>query len=74
MSESMFHMLPFLYGLVFGTILVFFFKEQKLVLIDYPKPFDKKTYIDKNNMKYMYITKEVDCDKNESKLKSYPVQ
>ena len=74
MSDSMFHMLPFLYGLVFGTILVFFFKEQKLVIIDYPKPFDKKEYIDKNDMKYMYITKEVDCDKNESNLKSYPAQ
>lgn len=74
MSDSMFHMIPFLYGLVFGTILVFFFKEQKIIVIDYPKPFDKKEYFDKNNMKYMYITKEVDCDKNESTLKTYPIQ
>ena len=74
MSESMFHIMPFLFGLVFGTILVFFFKEQKIVIIDYPKPFDKTVYHDKNNMKYMYITKEVDCDKNESSLKSYPLQ
>jgi hypothetical protein len=74
MSESMFHLLPFLFGLVFGTILVFFFKEEKIVIIDYPKPFDKKTYHDKNGIKFMYITKEVDCDKNESTLKSYPLQ
>jgi hypothetical protein len=66
--------MPFLFGLVFGTILVFFFKEQKTVIIDYPKPYDKKTYYDKNNIKYMYVTKEVDCDKNELTLKSYPLQ
>jgi hypothetical protein len=66
--------MPFLFGLVFGTILVFFFKEQKTIIIDYPKPFDKKIYYDKNNIKYMYVTKEVDCDKNESTIKSYPLQ
>jgi len=74
MSDSMFHLMPFLFGLVFGTILVFFFKEQKIVIIDYPKPYDKKIYNDKNNIKYMYVTKEVDCDKNESTIKSYPLQ
>ena len=74
MSDSMFHMLPFLYGLVFGTILVFFFKDEKTTVIDYPKPYDKKVYLDKNDMKYMYVTKEVDCDKNKSSLKTYPIQ
>jgi len=74
MSESSFHMLQFLFGLVFGIILVFFFKEEKVIIVDYPKPFDNKVYHDKNDMKYQYITKEVDCDKNESTLKSYPLQ
>jgi len=67
-------MIPFLFGIVFGTILVVFFKEQKITIIDYPKPFDNKQYHDKNGMTFQYITKEVDCDKNEKTIKDYPVQ
>lgn len=74
MSESFFYIQPFLGGLVFGTILVFLFKEQKVIIMDYPKPYDKKIFTDKNSVKYTYVTKEVNCDTNEKTLKSYPLQ
>jgi hypothetical protein len=61
-------------GIVFGVILIVFFKEQKITIIDYPKPFDTKKYIDTNGAQFQYVTKEVDCDKNEKSLRSYPIQ
>jgi hypothetical protein len=50
------------------------YKDQKLIIIDYPKPNDNKVYTDKNNVKFQYVTKEVECDKNEATLKAYPIQ
>lgn len=50
------------------------YKDEKIIIIDYPKPFDNKVYTDKNNVKFQYITKDVDCDKNEATLKPYPIQ
>lgn len=74
MSESMFHVIPFLLGLVIGLILVYVYKEVKVVIVDFPKPFDNKIHTDKNGMKFQYITKEVNCDENEKNLKNYPIQ
>ena len=74
MSESFFHLIPFIFGLVFGVVLVYFFKDQKITIIDYPKPYDTKVFIDKNNIKYTYTTSEVNCDSNEATLKHYPLQ
>lgn len=72
--DPYFHILPFLIGIVIGYILLVMYKDQKFIIIDYPKPFDNKVYTDKNNVKFQYITKEVDCDKNEATLKPYPIQ
>ena len=74
MSVSFFHIVPFVSGLVFGAILVYFYKEEKITVVNYPKPYDKKIYEDKNKVKFQYVTKEVDCDKNEKNLKQYPLQ
>ena len=73
MSESFF-LLPFLIGIVAGFVLLYIYKQPKIVIMDFPKPFDKTIYTDKNNVKYQYVTKEVDCDKNEKNLKPYPIQ
>ena len=72
--DPYFHILPFLIGIVIGYILLVMYKDEKIIIIDYPKPFDNKVYTDKNNVKFQYITKDVDCDKNEATLKPYPIQ
>lgn len=74
MIDPYFHIIPFLLGLVVGVILFFVYKDQKITIIDYPKPNDNNVYTDKNNVKFRYSTKIVDCDKNESTLKYYPLQ
>jgi hypothetical protein len=45
------------------------------VVNKYPTPetSDKLTYKDKNGVCYKYISKQVDCDKNESRLKDFPL-
>jgi len=74
MTDSLFHILPFIFGIIFGFILLFVYKDQKTVIIDFPKPNDNTIYTDKNGIKFQYVTKEVDCDKNENTLRSYPIQ
>ena len=74
MSELKFYYIPFLFGIVFGLVLVFTLKEEKLIIYDYPKPFDNKIYKDISNTCYQYITKEVKCNENEKTLKQYPIQ
>lgn len=74
MSELKFYYIPFLLGILIGIVLVFIYKEEKVIIYDYPKPFDNKIYKDKNNACYQYVTKEVKCDENEKTLKQYPIQ
>ena len=74
MSKQIFYMIPFIVGMISGLILIYGFKQPKIDIIQYPKPFDTTIFIDKNKMKYTYQTKEVNCDKNESNLVSYPLQ
>jgi hypothetical protein len=74
MSEINFFYIPFLLGIVVGIVLVYMYKEQKVIIYDYPKPFDNKIYKDKNNSCYQYVTKEVKCDENEKNIKQYPIQ
>jgi len=74
MSGVKFYYIPFILGIVSGIVLVYFYKEEKVIIYDYPKPFDNKIYKDKNNTCYQYVTKEVNCNENEKTLKPYPVQ
>lgn len=74
MSILKLYLLPFFVGLVLGFILISIFKDQKIIITDYPKPFDNKIYKDKNNTCYQYITKEVNCNEHEKTLKQYPIQ
>ena len=74
MSEVKFYYVPFILGIILGIVLVYFYKEEKLIIYDYPKPFDNKIYKDNNNTCYQYVTKEVNCNENEKTLKPYPVQ
>lgn len=74
MSESIFYWIPFVSGILFGFVLIYFYNEQKIAIIDFPKPLDNTIYKDKNGVEYQYITKEVDCDSHEKNLKPYPIQ
>lgn len=68
-------LIPLIIGLTIGIIIVFFIKPTKNVVHKYPTPenSDKLTYKDKNGVCYKYLAKEVDCDKNESRLKDFPL-
>jgi len=52
-----------------------FINPEKTIIFKYPTPDNcgKVVYKDKNGVCYTYSTKEVDCDKNESKLKDFPL-
>lgn len=73
-DKQLFYILPFIIGIIVGIILLVLFKDQKIELIDYPKPNDTRVFTDLNGMKFSYRTTEVDCDKNEGTIKFYPLQ
>jgi hypothetical protein len=70
-----FRILPFLFGVVIGIVGIYFAKPQETVIMKYPTPENsgKITYRDKNGVCYTYDAKQVECDKNEHRLKTYPL-
>ena len=66
---------PLIFGIVIGIVAVLLIKPEKNVVYKYPTPdtAGKLIYKDKNGVCYKYNAKQVDCDKNESRLKSYPL-
>ena len=68
-------LLPFVVGLVIGVIAIIFIKPEQIITRKYPTPENagKITYKDKNSICYKYAAKQVDCDKNESRLKDFPL-
>ena len=71
-----FRLIPFLVGLVVGFLVLKFYKTPPQTIVDYPHPDNVKdrVYRDKNGICYSYTAKEVNCDANESTLRSYPLQ
>jgi hypothetical protein len=67
---------PFLLGIAAGGLLLIFFKPAKDIIYKYPHPktIDQLVYRDMSGSCYKYSTEEVNCDKNESTLKDYPIQ
>jgi hypothetical protein len=68
-------LIPLLAGLVIGVIAILFVKPEQKINYKYPTPDNAKelTFKDKNGVCFQYIPKEVDCDKNEAKLKAFPL-
>lgn len=66
---------PLVAGLIVGIIAILFIKPQQNVVYKYPTPENsgKLVYKDRNGICYKYSVKEVDCDKNESRLKEFPL-
>ena len=67
--------IPLIVGLVIGVIAILFIKPNKNIVHKYPTPesANKLVYKDKNGVCYKYSAKQVDCDKNESRLKDFPL-
>ena len=65
----------FLLGLVFGFIGIYFVGPNTTAIMKYPTPelAAKLVYRDNNGVCYKYTTKEVNCDSNESRMKSFPL-
>lgn len=68
-------LLPLVIGLIVGAVGIYFIKPDKTVVLKYPNPDNHKslTYKDKNGMCYKYDVAKVECDKNENRLKKYPL-
>jgi len=66
---------PLLLGLLLGIIGILFIKPEQSITYKYPTPAtaEKTIYKDKNGVCYRYEPKEVDCDKNEGRLKDFPL-
>jgi hypothetical protein len=66
---------PLVLGLVIGIIGILCMKPEQNITYKYPHPdsADKMIYKDKNDVCYRYKATKVDCDKNESKLKDFPL-
>jgi hypothetical protein len=66
---------PLLIGLVVGVIAIIFVKPEKSIIYKYPNPELKEptVYKDKNGVCYRYKSTVVECDKNEAKLKEFPL-
>ena len=68
-------LVPLISGFVVGIIAILCIKPQKTVVYKYPTPESdgKVVYKDKNGVCYKYSSKEMNCDKNESRLKDFPL-
>ena len=66
---------PLLAGIALGIVGFLFVKPQQNVVLKYPTPENagKMVYKDKNGVCYQYKATSVDCDKNESRLKEFPI-
>ena len=72
-----FHWLPFVIGLGVGLLYVAMGgRGAHEVIYKYPHPntVDALVYKDPNGACYRYRVQEVNCDKNEGKLREYPLQ
>jgi len=66
---------PLCIGMIIGVIAIMFVKPEKTVVYKYPNPevSQKIIYKDKNGVCYAYAPKKVNCDKNEDRLKNFPL-
>jgi hypothetical protein len=67
--------MPLIAGILIGIVAILFINPEKSVIYKYPTPENagKITYKDKNGVCYKYTATQVDCDKNETRLKDFPL-
>jgi hypothetical protein len=66
---------PLLVSFAFGIFIVYILKPAPTVIIKYPniENAGKLIYKDRNGTCFVYETKEVDCDKNEGRIRAFPL-
>ena len=64
-----------LLSFAFGIFIVYILKPSPIVIIKYPniENAGKIIYKDRNGSCFIYETKEVDCNKNESRIRAFPL-
>jgi hypothetical protein len=67
---------PLILGFAFGMFFVYILKPAPMVLTKYPNLENAADviYRDRNGTCFKYETKTVDCDKEEDRIKPYPLQ
>jgi hypothetical protein len=73
---NFFHIVPFIIGLSLGLLYIIVGgKGVHRTIYKYPHPstVDALVYKDPNGACYRYKVEQVNCDKNEAKLKEYPL-
>lgn len=67
--------MPLIAGIAVGIIAVICIKPELNVVYKYPTPetAGKLIYKDNNGVCYKYSATEVNCDKNETRLKDFPL-
>ena len=67
--------IPLILGIIVGVVGILFIKPEKSVVYKYPTQENagKVIYKDKNGVCYKYSATTVECDKNESRLKDFPL-
>ncbi len=67
---------PFLMGLSIGIFCVYVLKPAPVVVVKYPNLDNVETtvYRDRNGTCFQYKVNQVDCDKEEDRIKPYPLQ
>jgi hypothetical protein len=66
---------PMLISFAVGVFVVYVLKPAPLVIMKYPnlENAGKLIYRDRNGTCFVYETKEVDCNANESRIKPFPL-
>jgi hypothetical protein len=71
-----FHLVPFIVGILLGLLYVMMGgngAHEVIYKYPHPKTVDALVYKDPNGACYRYTVEEVNCDKNEGKIKEYPL-
>jgi hypothetical protein len=66
---------PLLLSFAFGIFIVYILKPAPIVIIKHPNVENagKIIYKDRNGSCFVYETKEVDCNKNEARIRAFPL-
>ena len=66
---------PLLLAFAFGIFFVYILKPAPIIIIKFPniENAGKLIYKDRNGTCFVYETKEVDCNKNEARIRPFPL-
>jgi hypothetical protein len=66
---------PLLLSFGFGIFIIYILKPSATVIVKYPNVENagKIIYRDRNGTCFVYETKEVDCNKNEGRIRAFPL-